>query len=101
MVIFARSSPCSPVTQPRQLPASSLTSVTFFSPATPASGDKLSTAATSRARYVFMVSFLLSFLGRLSGELDDLSRPELLRVLSLDDRREPAEEDNQKSTERY
>src|SRR5580765_3368897 len=59
--MVARSSPISAVTQPRQLPASSLTSATFFSPATPLSGDMANTAATARARYIFIAALLLSY----------------------------------------
>src|SRR5437660_3064141 len=53
--MVARSSPISAVTQPCQLPASSLTSTTCFSPATPSSGDNANIAATTRARRIFIV----------------------------------------------
>src|SRR5262249_48139899 len=50
MTIVARSCPDSALTQPRQLPASSLTSAICFSPATPSTEDAANDAARSRAR---------------------------------------------------
>src|SRR5262249_22254579 len=59
--IVARSSPCSPVTQPGQLPASSLTSAICLSPATPSNGDSANTAARSKTRCILIVDLLVSY----------------------------------------
>src|SRR4029450_11747272 len=58
MTMFARSWACS-VTQPCQLPASSLTSRTCFSAANPSSGDTANTAARSRASCILIADLLL------------------------------------------
>src|SRR5262245_24024724 len=57
--MFARSCVCS-VTQPCQFPASSLTSRTCFSPATPWSGDIANTGTSGRARYIRIAHLPLS-----------------------------------------
>src|SRR5262245_61260032 len=56
--MLARSCVCS-VAQPCQLPASSLTSLTCFSAANPASGDTANNAANSRASFLFIADLLL------------------------------------------
>src|SRR5262249_42396730 len=56
--IVARSRPNSVLTQPRQLPASSLTSAICFSPASPSSGDVANAAARNIARYHLIADLL-------------------------------------------
>src|SRR5215470_14979861 len=60
MTIVARSRPNSVLTQPCQLPASSLSSAICFSPAPPLSGDNANMAPRSRAKCALISDLLLS-----------------------------------------